>query len=199
MFLYKNISGDKVVEKLPDYLTEDEVNKIINTASKNHKHWLILQTLWETGMRAEELTKLKAEHIVPPDSQHPPLIHVYGKGKKERFIPISNNLYNLLRIYLGNKKKGYVFTNKQGKQLTTTAIRLIVYKYAEKAGITRFKIHPHTFRHSRAVHLLKKGMALNELQLFLGHSNLETTAIYLKILPKEMIESYQKIVEGGNE
>ena len=185
--------------KLPDYLIEEEIKKILDASISNHKHWIILNTLWETGMRTEELCKMRVEHIMPSSDNTPPLIHVYGKGRKERYIPISKNLYNLLKVYLSNRKKGYIFTNKNGKRLTTTAIRLIVYRNAKKAGIDRFKVHPHTFRHSRAVYLLKHGMSLNELQNFLGHSNLETTAIYLKILPKEMIERYQRIVEGKNE
>ena len=66
------------------------------------------------------------------------------------------------------------------------------------AGVGRFKVHPHTFRHSRAVYLLSKGMTLNELQKFLGHQQMETTLIYLQILPKEMVDKVEEITKNEN-
>jgi len=185
------------MHRLPDYLNEDEINKIIDAAQHNHKHWLLLKTLYETGVRAEELCNMKIENIMPGTKDFPPQVHiVMGKGKKDRFVPISKDLYNLLMVYIGRRKKGYIFTNNKGERLSTTSVRLIVYKYSKKAGIDRIRVHPHTFRHSRAVYLLKHGMPINELKEFLGHSMLETTAIYLKILPKEMLERYKNIVDG---
>jgi len=184
------------MQKLPDYLTDDEVKSILNAATKNHKHWLILKVLYETALRNSELCNMRIENLIPPSSEILPQIHITGKGKKDRFVPLSMQLYNLMKMYNRTRKKGYFFLNKQNKKYTTTGIRLIVYKYAKIAKIDRILVHPHTFRHTRAIYLLRHGMSLNELKEFLGHSALETTAIYLKILPKEMLDRYKSIIEN---
>lgn len=183
-------------KRLPDYLTEDEVQRMLDAArEENYKHWLILMTLWEAALRREELANLKVEDLVPPSKDYPPNLHVrVAKGGYERYVPISDNLYNLLRVYAGSRK-GYLFPNKSGKKMSGTNIWLIVVKYAQKAGIDRTRVHPHTLRHSRAVYLLKNGMSLSELSKFLGHQRLTSTFIYIEILPKEMQLRYREIVE----
>ena len=186
----------KRTKKLPDYLTEDEIQKILDAArEENYKHWLILMTLWEAGLRRDELVNLKVEDLVPPTKEYPPNIHVrISKFGYQRYVPISNKLYDLLKVYIGSRK-GYLFPNKSGKRMSGTNVWLIVEKYAKKAGINRIPVHPHTFRHSRAVYLLKNGMSLSELSKFLGHKRLTSTFMYIEILPKEMQLRYKEIVE----
>jgi site-specific recombinase XerD len=181
---------------LPDYLNPEEIDKILDCAkTSNLSHWMILLTLWETAVREEELTYLRIEDIIPASGEYPTMIMVKKtKRGKQRNIPLSDTLVNLLTVYVDGRKKGFIFLNKYGKKLSTTAIRQFVYKYAPMAGITRFQVHPHTFRHSRAVELLKKGMTINELQHFLGHIRMETTLIYLKVLPKEMALKFNVLV-----
>lgn len=182
--------------KLPDYLNPEEIDKILTCAKGlNLSHWMILQMLWESGVRSAELTYLKIEDIIPSSGDYPNVIMVkVAKGGNSRNVPLSDNMINLLTIFLNGRKKGFIFLNKYDKKLSTTAIRQIAYRYSKLAGVDRFQVHPHTFRHSRAVELLKKGMTINELQHFLGHKDLTTTIIYLKVLPKEMLLRYNGLV-----
>lgn len=182
--------------KLPDYLNPEEIDKILDCAKGlNLSHWMILQMLWESGVRSAELTYLKIEDIIPASGNYPSVIMVkVAKGGNSRNVPLSDNMLNLITVFLNGRKKGYIFLNKYGKKLSTTAIRQIAYRYSKLAGVNRFQVHPHTFRHSRAVELLKKGMTINELQHFLGHKDLTTTIIYLKVLPKEMLLRYNGLV-----
>lgn len=166
---------------LPKYLNYSVISGILDKVKKERKklsyrNYIILMTLARTGMRASEVAKLKKQDI-----KDDALIVREGKGKKDRIIPLDSELSNLLGLYSDRlSPKDKIF------DISTRQIRNIVYKYAPD-------LHPHTFRHSFAVHCLKNGMNLRSLQKILGHSSLTTTQIYLDIVGKDVKEDYNKI------
>jgi integrase/recombinase XerD len=190
--------------KLPMYVNVEQIQKVINAASGNRKHLVILTTLWETAMRADEIVNLRIENIIPPTSETGPVLQIKkSKGGNDRNIPLSTELYKLIIVFAEGRRTGFLFTNPKGKRLSTTAIRLIVYRYAEMSGVEvhikgsdmkKRLVHPHTLRHSRAVYLLYHGYTIYNLQNFLGHKDLKTTCIYLKVLPIEMQVQYAEIL-----
>jgi site-specific recombinase XerD len=165
---------------LPKYLTDTEISHILDNAKKtNYRDFIILLTLWRTGMRNSELVNLRKNDIV--DSQ---IIVREGKGRKDRVIPLESELENLLRLYsdrLGYRDVLFELSDRQ--------IRNIVYKHSP----AEYKAHPHTFRHSFAVHCLKEGMNIRTLQKILGHSHLTTTAIYLDLVGKDLSDDFKKV------
>ena len=185
---YKGKKGKKSTKKsekkpktLPKYLTKTKVEEVLETAkSDNKRNFLILNTLWRTGMRNSELVKLKKKDIDTEDKRI--FIH-QGKGKKDRWIPLENTLGDLLTFYSSDMiREDTIFP------LTTAQIRNIAKRYRGDNHMT-----PHTLRHSFAVYCLKNGMNIRNLQLILGHSDLATTAIYLDLIGKDVMEDYLKI------
>jgi len=166
--------------KLPKYLTKTEVDIILDKAKNdNRRNHLILLTLFRTGLRNSELVNLKKQDI--KDQQ----ITVYdGKGKKDRAIPLDNELDHLLGLYSDNlKPTDNLFP------LSTRAIRNIVKKYSDKK-----EVHPHTFRHSFAVYCLKAGVNVRALQKVLGHASLSNTQVYLDIVNEDVKTEFKKVV-----
>ena len=167
-------------KKLPKYITETKVKEVLELArNKNKKDYLMLLTLWRTGIRNDELTKLKKQDIKSDE-----LMVRQGKGHKDRLVPLEPHLYDLLAYYMAD-------LNLEDRlfPFSTTWIRQIVHRYQGDQVIT-----PHTFRHSFAVHCLKGGMNIRSLQKIMGHKNLSTTAIYLDLIGKDIKEDFKKVV-----
>jgi len=183
-----SISKPKKWEKLPKFLNFDEVEALLNAPDKNtptgYRDSIILKTCYSTGMRVSELVNCKLSDI---DFKRG-IISVVGKGSKQRFLPIYNELQEELKHYLNirhqyfikQKDCGYLFLNKQSKPLTRVYCWMLIKKYCTKAGIKK-DISPHTLRHSFATHLLTNGADLRTIQLLLGHSDISTTEIYTHI------------------
>ena len=167
-------------KQLPKYLEKSEIESILNIAKKHrYRDYIILLTLWRTGIRNSELVHLKKKDIMEST-----LIVRNGKGHKDRVVPLEKELGNLLGLYSDNKKQENCLF-----PLTMRQIRNIVYKYS----VDRENVSPHTFRHSFAVYCLKQGMNLENLRRILGHSNLNTTQVYLDLAGKDTIEEFEKI------
>lgn len=174
---------------LPDVLTLEEINVIFLQPDTKEKLGLrdraILEVLYATGIRVSELTNLTQSNLMF-DAE---LILVYGKGSKERLVPIGKSAMDWVikyqresRVHLSKKGKSQdvLFLNFRGSRLSRAAIRDMVEKYARAAGIKK-EIHPHTFRHSFATHLLEGGADLRAVQEMLGHADISTTQIYTHI------------------
>jgi integrase/recombinase XerD len=178
---------------LPDVLSVGEINQIINAAgqkkSDEKKLWIrdraILETLYATGMRVSELTDLRMSNVFFNDQ----MVRVFGKGSKERLIPIGTPALKWIQKYQSEvrgtvaKKHGSndaVFLNWRGKPMSRVAVWNIVKEYARLARISK-EVHPHTFRHSFATHLLEGGADLRAVQEMLGHADIATTQIYTHI------------------
>jgi len=183
------IDRPRIERKLPDTLSPDEINDIINSVDLSNPHGernrTILETLYSCGLRVSELINLKCSKLFLEDG----FLIVIGKGNKERAVPLNKILIKYLKNYIrlirshqdiATGHEDYVFLNNRGKQLTRMMIFTIVKKYTEKSGIKK-NISPHTFRHSFATHLLQGGADLRAIQTMLGHESISTTEIYMHI------------------
>ncbi|MBR9855238.1 MAG: site-specific tyrosine recombinase XerD [Algicola sp.] len=183
------IETPKIGRKLPDTLSEDEINKLIAVIDlskpEGERNRAILETLYGCGLRVSELINLRLSDLYFDED----FIKVTGKGNKQRFVPISEvnqkyiNIYrNEVRVHLPIKKEheDYVFLNRRGKQLTRAMIFTIIKRLAEAIGFKK-NISPHTFRHSFATHLLENGADLRAIQQMLGHESITTTEVYMHV------------------
>ena len=188
------IESPKIGRKLPDTLSEKEIDALISAIDLTKKYnnikigerdKAILETLYSCGLRVSELTSLKISDLFFDEG----FIKVTGKGNKQRFVPIGLSTQNIItnyiefirtKINIQTQHNDTLFLNIRGKQLTRAMIFTIVKQLAEKAGIHK-TISPHTFRHSFATHLLENGADLRSIQLMLGHESITTTEIYMHI------------------
>lgn len=188
------IESPKIGRKLPDTLSEEEVNCIINaidlTEPQGERNRAIIETLYGCGLRVSELTNLKLSDLFFDEG----FIKVTGKGDKQRFVPIAKLTQKYIELYrkevrphlsIVDEYKDTLFLNRRGKQLTRAMIFTIVRKFTELAGIDK-TISPHTFRHSFATHLLKNGADLRAIQIMLGHESITTTEVYTHIDKKHL-------------
>jgi len=171
---------NKTVKQLPKYISKEEIMNILDKAKKDrYRNYILLLTLWRTGMRNSEIVNLKKQDI-----QDNTIIVRQGKGKKDRVIPLESELGNLLGLFVDRlKPRDKLFPISQRQ------VRNIVYKYSPD----ELDVHPHTFRHSFAVYCLKSGMNLRTLQRILGHSSLTTTQDYLDLVGKDIVDDFKKV------
>jgi integrase/recombinase XerD len=195
------IESPKIGRKLPDTLSEEEINLLINSidlsAPQGERNRTILESLYSCGLRVSELINLQLSDLFFEEG----FIRVIGKGNKQRFVPINFQAQKYISFYVSsirshiNVQKGFedtVFLNRRGKKLSRVMIFTIIKNLAEKAGIKK-KISPHTFRHSFATHLLERGADLRAIQQMLGHESITTTEIYMhldKSFLKEVVNTF---------
>jgi tyrosine recombinase XerC len=188
-----SLSSPKPEKHLPQFLTEEEVDKLIAVTSFKDERGLrdraILETFYSTGMRISELVGLGVDDVDFIGG----IVKVRGKGKKERIVPIGDHAISAIRGYLEKKEKQTeaIFLNKNGRRITDRGVRIIVSKYIRLASI-RQGISPHTLRHSFATHLLNRGADLRSVQELLGHANLATTQIYTHLTTERLKSVYDK-------
>lgn len=175
-------------DKLPQYLNFDEVDKLLDSPSASTSHGyrnrIMLETLYASGMRVSELLGVRISDI---DFKRG-LIRVHGKGSKERYTPIyqelSDRIYRWLETrrndFVKSSDSGILFLNRRGEPLTRQYVWTMIKKAAKDAGIDK-NISPHTLRHSFATHLLSGGADLRSIQIFLGHESIGTTEIYTHV------------------
>lgn len=174
----------KIEKRLPDVLTFDQVERLLNVFDLHDPIALrdrtIIETLYATGLRVSELTALNL-HGINMDEGY---LRVLGKGNKEREVPFYPRLANLLNDYLLRYRQKYqkaereaLFISQKGHRLSQRAVQLIIEKAATAANLPA-NVHPHTLRHSFATHLLDNGADLRAVQELLGHENLATTQLY---------------------
>ncbi len=180
----------KKARKLPDVLSTQEVISMIDQADGDEdasvRDKAVLECLYATGMRVSELTGLMMDQLYFEIG----FVRVFGKGSKERLIPIGGPAVDAINKYTDEvrpgliknpgKSKNHVFLNLRGGPLTRMSIWNIVRKYADLAGITK-PVYPHAFRHSFATHLLEGGADLRSVQEMLGHVSINTTEIYTHV------------------
>lgn len=198
-----NLITPKIDKKLPYFLYLQEVNKLIEAPLKNTifgiRDRAILELLYGTGIRVGELVNLNICNI----DLYEKTIIVFGKGSKERILPLGNPSIRAIQEYLTSRnlfeKKIFVnkndlealFLNRLGGRLTARSIRRIIIKYMKMAGLNK-KISPHVLRHSFATHLLGGGADLRSVQELLGHKSLSTTQIYTHITKERLKTIYKK-------
>ncbi len=170
-------------------LSRDEEQKLIRCAYReNSSYGLLLKTLFLTGARVSEFVSIKVEDFYFDEQM---ILIQKGKGGKSRYVPILPELAQELQTHLGSRKTGYVFESNRHTKFTARRIQQIVKETADRAGIIK-KVHPHLLRHTVATFLLEKGMPLEQIQKFLGHSKIETTQIYAESSTGMMKEGFQR-------
>jgi site-specific recombinase XerD len=186
-YMLEHLPIPKVPLKLPTVLTQEEVQRIIESA-EHLMHRTILMTLYSTGMRRAELCRLKVSDI---DSERK-VIHIrVGKGSKDRDVPLSPTLLETLREYWRWMKPktwlfpGYVRGWRADVPMTDKVVWYACKQAVKRAGITK-RVSPHTFRHSYATHLLEAGADLRTIQYLLGHAEIKHTIVYLHLSQKHL-------------
>ena len=190
----EHIESPKLGRKLPDTLSIDEINQLIDAVELNKTYGgvligerdrTIIETLYSCGLRVSELTELKISDLFFEEG----FIKVTGKGDKQRFVPIGESTVNFITHYIHHVRpaikvqkayKDTLFLNHRGKQLTRAMIFTIIKNLAKKIHLEK-SISPHTFRHSFATHLLENGADLRAIQMMLGHESITTTEIYMHV------------------
>lgn len=180
------LENPKLPKKLPEFLTREEISGILalpdTTTRLGMRDRAMLELLYAAGLRVSELIDMK---VLDYDAQTG-LLRIFGKGAKERLVPIHYTAQDVLGRYLASTRPAFrpavdnMFLNRSGKGLTRQGVWKLIKGYAARAGIRR-SISPHTFRHSFATHLLEGGADLRTVQLLLGHSDITATEIYTHI------------------
>lgn len=187
------LMSPKLDKPLPKFLAEDEMIRFIEAPDLKtilgKRDRAILETLYSTGIRVSELVGLNSEDV----DQIGNIIKVFGKGKKERLVPIGNKAVNAIKDYLTSRKEKsrIVFLNKNGTRLSTRGVCNLTHKYILKIASSS-KVSPHVLRHSFATHMLDHGADLRSVQELLGHMNLSTTQIYTHVTTDRLKKVYDK-------
>ena len=199
-----NIDLAKVWMRLPDTISREEMNLIlaqpgVKTAAALRDS-AMLELLYATGIRVSELIGLTMNSI----NWQVGFLVVMGKGSKERIVPIGKTAYDCTKLYveqarpqlMQDKSTDILFLNRFGGKFTRQGFWKTVVRYAKKSGLQK-KVHPHTFRHSFASHLLEGGADLRTVQVMLGHADISTTQIYTHITRDRLKEVHQKYHPRG--
>ncbi len=197
----KEISTPKMPKLLPKYLYQEEMSVLLKqpdvTTPLGIRDRAILEMLYASGTRVSELVGLTVESLDLDIG----VALVFGKGSKERYVPIGKEAISSLQHYLqearpklimkSNKEHPTLFLNARGGPLTDRSVRRVIDKYLSSASVS-LKASPHTFRHSFATHLLDGGADLRAVQELLGHRNISTTQIYTHVSKERLRETYNQ-------
>ncbi|SMB89954.1 integrase/recombinase XerD [Desulfonispora thiosulfatigenes DSM 11270] len=179
----RKITPPKIPKRMPIYLKKGELNKLLSAPDqfKNEEHWLRDKTMLYlfafTGIRRSELIGLQWSDI---DFKNKTL-KVFGKGQKERFLPLKEDLIEILWDYLQTRlplENQYIIINGTGNQMDKSTLRLIFKKWVERASLNAELITPHKLRHTFATRLLEEGVDIVTIQELMGHDDTESTLIY---------------------
>jgi integrase/recombinase XerD len=164
---------------LPKYQEKESIETILNRAhGDDQRNYLMLRTLWETGIRVSELT-----HLCKKDIKDDILMIRLGKGSKDRIVPVNRTLKDLLTYY-----SAQLTLEDKLFPISSVSVRNVCKKYQGEV-----KLHPHVFRHSFSVYYLKSGGNIKCLQKILGHNSLTTTSVYLDLIGDDVKDDYKKI------
>ena len=193
-----NLESPKSWQSLPRFLSSDEVVRLLDAPDISTVLGLrdkaMLEVLYATGLRVTELVTLDLANL----NLDLGFLTVFGKGGKERAVPLGNSAVDWTRRYLsirrkllgGNQTVSSLFVGEGGKALSRQAFWKLIVSYGERVGIGH--ITPHLMRHSFATHLLENGADLRSVQMMLGHSDISTTQIYTHITTERLREIYKR-------
>lgn len=199
-----NIELAKVWMRLPDTLSQEEMSRLLmqpgNDTPTSVRDTAMLELMYATGTRVSELISLTTGSI----NWQVGYLVARGKGEKERVIPVGRSAYDCLYTYVHEARPGFLkkeptdilFLSRLGEGFTRQGFWKMVKKYTLKAGLAK-KIHPHTFRHSFATHLLEGGADLRSVQIMLGHADISTTQIYTHITRDRLKQIHKKYHPRG--
>jgi integrase/recombinase XerD len=169
---------------LPNFLTVDEVDRLLNAPPQGSRDRAMLEVLYASGLRVSELVALPLSAI----DANTGVVRVRGKGGKERIVPVGERAQAALNDYLcgprekllGTRRSNDLFVTPRGRRMTRQGFWKLIGRYARAAGIAS-RVYPHTLRHSFATHLLERGADLRAVQAMLGHADIATTQIYTHV------------------
>jgi integrase/recombinase XerD len=199
----ENITSPRVGKSLPKPLSISEVEALLDepakrTTPEGKRDTAMMELLYAAGMRVSEMIALDTKDV----NLEAEFVRCFGKGSKERIIPIANNTkaINAVRKYLEEARpellgkmegEAALFLNRRGERLTRQGFWLILKGYAKAAGLTK-PVTPHTLRHSFATHVLNGGADLRAVQELLGHANISSTQIYTHLTSEHVRQAYEK-------
>ncbi len=191
-------------KRLPKAITIEQVEQLLSAPDENdvlgRRDRAMLETLYSTGIRVSELVSLNADDLDASGEA----LHVRGKGRKERIVPLGSHALGAIRRYIemvakdprlsesrhtGSGSEFPLFLNKHGKRLSSRSVRRKLDKYLREVGLDP-TISPHTLRHSFATHLLENGADLRSVQELLGHQSLSTTQVYTHLSAQRTKDVY---------
>ena len=194
-----DIEMPRIGRSLPQTLTEDEVDALLNAPNTDeplgHRDRAMLELLYATGLRVSELINITQSQI----NFNQGVLRIVGKGDRERLIPLGEEAQRWMRDFIDGprmeilleRQTDYLFPTRRGDRMTRQAFWHIIKRYAEKASI-RSKMSPHSLRHAFATHLLNRGADLRVVQLLLGHSDLSTTQIYTHVARERLKDLHRE-------
>jgi len=194
----ESIETPRTPRLLPEVLSIEEIEKLLSVQDINDKLELrdkaILETMYASGLRVSETINLEISNIFFEEG----FIRVFGKGSKERIVPVGNTALKFITKYIKESRSllknsrsfNFLFLNFRGSKLSRMGILDIIKKYCLRAGI-RKSTHPHTLRHSFATHLLQGGADIRIIQEMLGHQDISTTQIYTHVDKDYLIEVHK--------
>lgn len=197
------ISNPKARKSLPKVLSEEEVDKLLDINLKtdfDYRNKAMLELMYSSGLRVSELINLTVNDIDLKNAY----VRIFGKGSKERIVPLNDYAIEALSNYILNHRKilfkhgenNYLFLNNHGNKMTRQGFFKILQKIAKEKNI-KSELSPHTLRHSFATHLLKHGADLRSIQELLGHSDISTTQIYTHITSERLQKNYEEFHPHG--
>jgi integrase/recombinase XerD len=199
------VSLAKAWMRLPDTLSLQEMEELLqkpdDTKPQGLRDKAMFELLYATGLRVTELLTLTVNDL----NWQVGCLTATGKGRKERIVPVGKAAIAILRRYmdesrpllLKGRKADILFVNRRGGGLTRQALWKMIRKYAVLAGLQK-KVHPHTFRHSFATHLLEGGADLRAVQVMLGHADISTTQVYTHVTRERLKEIHRKYHPRGS-
>lgn len=191
---FKLLPAPKREKILPKFLSEQETDRLLETAA-NSKHFAardkaLFELMYSSGLRRSEVTGLNIKDV----DYFNGIVKVFGKGAKERLVPVTDAALDALKIYLACRKNPQpddaLFLNKNGKRLTGDGLAYIFKNTAIASHLAR-KVTPHSLRHSFATHLLNNGCDLRSLQEMLGHKSLSATQVYTHVSLEKLKSVYE--------
>lgn len=196
----ETLESPKIWLTLPHYLTEAEVERLLEQPDLSTPHGLrdraMLEVLYATGLRVSELVRMRLEEI----NFEVGCLRTFGKGDKERIVPLGNSAMRFVQRYLSDARQHFLhkrapspflFVTQQGRLMTRQYFWMLVARYGRKSGIEK-RLSPHMLRHSFATHLLEHGADLRAVQMMLGHADISTTQIYTHVTRERLKQIYDK-------
>ena len=194
----ENIDSLRLSRTLPECLTYGEIDMLLSKPDTNNKLELrdkaLMELMYAAGLRVSEVLNLEVSNVYFNEGY----IRIFGKGSKERIVPVNETALRWLNEYINNcrnivkkeKSGGILFLNHRGGKMSRMAVWDIIKKYTLRADIDK-QVHPHTLRHSFATHLLEGGADIRIIQELLGHSDISTTQIYTHVEKEYLIEVHK--------
>ena len=196
----------KIGRKLPDVLSFSDIENILAfidlSKFEGHRNKAMIEVLYSSGLRVSELINMRFQDYYKEEE----VLRIIGKGDKERFVPIGSAAIKALEYYILYSRVHYplvkghehfIFLNRRGRKITRNMVFLMIKNLTAEAGIQK-NVHPHTFRHSFATHLIEGGADLRAVQEMLGHSSINTTEIYTHISREYLRETIEKFHPRNN-